>query len=64
MVLVVAEKSRTFFSFPYLANEQMYKSWESQGSEWTPLLAELLLRERSLNPLLVPHLVNGLCLRD
>jgi len=28
MFLVVAKKSRTFFSFLCLANEQVYKSWE------------------------------------
>jgi len=28
MFLVVAMKSRTFFCFPHLANEQVYKSWE------------------------------------
>jgi len=28
MVLVVAKKSRTFFSFPCSANEQVYTSWE------------------------------------
>jgi len=28
MFLVVAKKSRTFFSFPYSANKEVYKSWE------------------------------------
>jgi len=28
MFSVVAKKSRTFFSFSYSANEQVYKSWE------------------------------------
>jgi len=28
MFLAVAKKSRTFFSFPCSANEQIYKRWE------------------------------------
>ena len=28
MFLAVAKKSRTFSSFPCMANEQVYKNWE------------------------------------
>jgi len=39
MFLVVAKKSRTFFGFPYSANEQVCRSWEGARPGSQPKLA-------------------------
>jgi len=39
MFLVGAKKSRTFFSFPYSANEQVGRSWEGAQPGSQPKLA-------------------------
>jgi len=39
MFLVVAKKSRTFFSFPYAAKEQVCRSWEGAQPGSQPKLA-------------------------
>jgi len=54
--LDVAEKSRTFSSFPYSANEQVCRSWEGAQPGREPKLADGNIPYHSCHA----HFINGI----